>query len=164
MSETIRFPSDEFPAWPAITLSLLADWSGAQVPSTLMAARRVVDEGQFMSNVIVRAQRVGHDVDLAAAAKVVDDGVAQLDQVQDIGRWLVETDGRQTYSREFAFLHPQVGTVGQAWRIFVVKHDGVTDLIELVGTVAAARTADLAEVRTIMDSVEIRDAVPVGRI
>jgi hypothetical protein len=164
MSESIRFPSEEFPSWPAIALALPEHWSGVQVASTLMAARRAVPEGQFMSNVIVRAQRVGGDVDLEAAAKVVDDGVAQLEEVEHIGRWLIETDGRQAYAREFAYRNPQVGTVGQAWRIFVVEHDGVVDLVELVGTVSAARTGDLAEVRAIMDSVEIRDAVPAGRI
>lgn len=164
MSQSISYPSDEFPGWPAITVELPSLWSGTHVASTLMAARRVVDDGQFMSNVIVRAQRVGRDVDLAAAAKVVDDGVVQLEEVQDIGRSFIETAGRQAYSREFAYRHPQVGTVGQAWRIFVVEHDGVTDLVELVGTVSAARTADLAEVRAIMDSVRIRDAVPAGQV
>ncbi len=159
-NETIRFPSEIFPALPGVSLTLPEYWSGTVVPATLMAAHRQVDEGQFISNVIVRTQRLGAAVDLAGAARIVDDGIAELAEVEDISRTVLESDGRPVYCREFAFRHPQLGTLAQAWRVIAVAHDGILDLFELVGTIAPARMADLGEIRQLMDSVEIRDAVP----
>ncbi len=158
-NETIRFPSESFPALPGISLTLPDLWSGTLVPATLLAAHRQVDEGQFISNVIVRTQRVAQSVDLAAAATIVDNGIAELAEVEDISRTVLETGGRQVYCREFAFRHPQLGTLAQAWRVIAVAHEGVTDLFELVGTIAPPRMVDLAEVRRLMDSVEISDVV-----
>jgi hypothetical protein len=162
-NSTIRFPSEDFPALPTVSLALPAEWSGVVVPATVLAAHRNVDAGQFVSNIIVRTQRMENTVDLKAAAGIVDAGVASLAEVQDIGRWLIETAGRPCYAREFAYRHPEAGTLAQSWRIFVVEHDGVTDLVELVGTVAPARTVDLAEIRSIMDTAEIGDLLPAGR-
>ena len=163
MTDRISFPSAQFPALPAISLELPAKWSGVVVPATLLAARREVDAGEFRSNVIVRSQRVDADGDLKSAAKVVDDGIAELAEVEDIGRAVVQTDGRQTYAREFAYRHPVGGTLAQSWRVLLVAHEGVTDIIELIGTVSAQRPRDLAEIRTILDSAVISDSVPVGQ-
>ncbi|SDP02178.1 hypothetical protein SAMN04515671_2697 [Nakamurella panacisegetis] len=162
-NSTIRFPSEDFPALPAVSLVLPEEWSGVVVPATVLAAHRRVDEGQFVSNVIVRTQRVENTVDLQTAAAIVDEGVASLADVQDIGRAIIETAGRNGYAREFAFRHAEAGTLAQSWRIFVVEHDGVTDLVELVGTVSPARTLDLAEIRSIMDTALIGDRQPAVR-
>ena len=159
-NETIRFPSASFPALPDVSLSLPDLWSGTLVPATILAAHRQVDDGQFISNVIVRTQRLAATVDLESAAKIVDDGIAELAEVENISRTMLETDGRPVYCREFAFRHPQLGALAQAWRVIAVPHDGVMDLVELVGTFAPPRMADLIEIRQLMDSVEIRAAVP----
>jgi hypothetical protein len=163
MTETIKFPSDSFPGVPAVSLTLPDKWSGAVVPATVLAAVREVEAGQFVSNVIVRTQRVGSADDLGVAAAVVDAGIAELAEVEDISRTTLETDGRQVYCREFAYRHPQAGTLAQAWRVLAVRHDGVTDVFELVGTISPQRMGDLTEIRQLMDSAEISDAVPAGQ-
>src|ERR1700709_889981 len=128
MTETIKFPSENYPGIPAVSLTLPENWSGAPVAAHAPPPVRSVDEGQFVSTAIVRTQRVVSADDLAIAAAVVDAGIAELDEVEDISRTTLETDGRQVYCREFAYRHPQAGTLAQAWRVLAVQHDGVTDI------------------------------------
>lgn len=155
-SDVIQFPSNEFPAIPSISLALPMNWSGVQVPATLLAAQKKVDEGEFASNVIVRSQRVASAVDLPDAARIVDEGIAGLQDVQEIGRWLVKSAQVEGYATEFAFRDDQAGTLAQAWRVFVVKQGEIADIVEVVGSVSPARKEDFMELRKIMDSIEIR--------
>ena len=154
-SDVLRFPSDEFPTLPSISLALPINWSGAQVSGTLLAAHKNVDEGEFASNVIVRSQRVGSEVDLPAAARIVDEGISGLQDVQEIGKWLVKSGRLEGYATEFAFRDEQAGTLAQSWRVFVVAQGRVADLVEVVGSVSPARKDDFMDLRKILDSIEI---------
>lgn len=160
MTERIGFPSARYPGAPEVSLSLPASWEGAFTAGTLLSARRITGPGEFIANVAVRWQRVGAELDLPHAAKLVDAGVEDLADVQDIGRWLVTSGELRGYAREFSFRDPQAGVVAQAWRVFVVGRGEVADLVEVVGTVGVAQTEVFAQVRQILDSVSITAGGP----
>ena len=162
--ETIKYPSAMFPGPSRITLQLPEGWQGVAVPSTLIAAERTVPPGEFISNVIVRSQRVGPGVTLRRAAEIADEGIDGLTDVEDIGRWLVKSDSLEGYAREFAYRDATAGTLAQAWRVFVVNYQTVTDLIEVVGSVVPSRSDDFSEVRAILDSVQIEVDVALSEV
>jgi hypothetical protein len=163
MSDRIEFPSVRYPAVPAVSLALPPTWEGAHTPGTLLSARRVTPPGEFIANVVVRWQRVEAELDLPQAAKLVDDGVAGLTEVEDIGRWLVTSGELRGYAREFSFRDAAAGVLAQAWRVFRIPQGEVADLFEVVGTVGAGQTEEFLQVRTILDSVQIAAGAPVER-
>ena len=50
---TLAFPSDEFPAQPAVTLHIPQDWKPVHAPGAVVAARSASDDGRFVPNVVV---------------------------------------------------------------------------------------------------------------
>ena len=155
MAERIGFPSTRYPGPPAVSLELSPSWEGGITADTLLSARRVAGPGEFIANVTVRWQRVGAELGLPQAAKLVDAGVEGLTEVQDIGRWMVTSGDLRGYAREFSFRDPRAGVLAQAWRVFVLERGEVADLVEVVGTVGAGQTDEFVQVREILDSVRI---------
>lgn len=155
MSHRISFPSERFPAVPSVSVALPQYWECTSVPGSLLSARRMADGEGFIPNVAVRWQRAVAQVDLQGVAKLIDGGIADLSELEDVGRWLVTSGDLRGYAREFSFRDSQAGVLAQAWRVFVIDQEEIADIIEVVGTVGTAQVDEFLEVRSILDSVDI---------
>jgi hypothetical protein len=50
---TLKYPSEQFPGPPSVTVEIPDGWSPVRVPGTLLAARRNDTGGRFAPNVVV---------------------------------------------------------------------------------------------------------------
>lgn len=155
MSTVLCFPSAEFPAPPDLSVTLPADWRGERVPESTLAAVRDVVPGEFVSNVIVRSYRVRDDFTIDNAAQSVNAALDSLPDVTEIGRESIKRADRSGYRREVSYRDPVAGTLIQAVLVYAVHRETVADVVEVVGTVGAARPQDLPEVRDIQASLTI---------
>jgi hypothetical protein len=132
------FPSDAFPAFPAVTLDAPDGWEPRPFAGTVLAL--VDDRGPeaFSPNVVVGVTRTaaGHTLDEAAAA--VEEYVAQLPEVAPVDSARVELGDRMWAVSEFAYATAAVGTVVQVVAVTVVDHGPVADVVRVTGTATPA--------------------------
>ncbi len=132
------FPSDAFPAFPAVTLDAPDGWEPRAFAGTVLAL--IDDRGPeaFSPNVVVGLTRAeaGHTLDAAAAA--VEEYVAQLPDVAPVDSARVEFSGRTWAVSEFAYATAAVGTVVQVVAVTVIDHGPVTDVVRVTGTATPA--------------------------
>lgn len=132
------FPSDDFPAFPAVTLDAPDGWEPRAFAGTVLAL--IDDRGPdaFSPNVVVGVTRTaaGHTLDEAAAA--VEEYVSRLPEVAPVDSARVEFGGRTWAVSEFAYTTAAVGTVVQVVAVTVVDHGPVTDVVRVTGTATPA--------------------------
>ena len=132
------FPSDDFPAFPAVTLDAPDGWEPRAFAGTVLAL--IDDRGPdaFSPNVVVGVTRTaaGHTLDEAAAA--VEEYVSRLSEVAPVDSARVEFGGRTWAVSEFAYTTAAVGTVVQVVAVTVVDHGPVTDVVRVTGTATPA--------------------------
>jgi hypothetical protein len=128
------FPSDDFPAFPAVTLDAPDGWEPRAFAGTVLAL--IDDRGAeaFSPNVVVGLTRTaaGHTLDEASAA--VEEYVSRLPEVAPVDSARVELGGRTWAVSEFAYTTAAVGTVVQVVAVTVVDHGPVTDVVRVTGT------------------------------
>ena len=132
------FPSDEFPAFPAVTLEAPDGWQPRAVAGTVLAV--IDDRGPdaFSPNVVVSITRTaaGHTLDQAAAA--VEESVSRLPEVAPVDAARVEFGDRPWAVSEFAYATSAVGTVVQVVAVTVVDNGPVSDVVRVTGTATPA--------------------------
>ncbi len=150
MSGTVRFPSEAFPAFPAIELDHPRGWSPTAGVGVVLAVAKRVPPRTFQPLVTVSVARFAPGYSLADAVASVVATVAPLAQYQELGRADLEVLGRPGFRIEGAFVHPQVGGLVQAARITVIDHGSAVDLVQLTGTCTAVQAkGTLDEIRAI---------------
>lgn len=150
------FPSDAFPALPAVTIDLPDNWSPRTVPGTFLAA--IDDRGSaFSPNVVLGITRVGAGHTLDAAAAAVAQHVETLPELAPIDTARVDFGGAQWWVTEFAYATEAAGTVAQVVAVTVVDHGEVVDVLRLTGTATPADyETSLPQIRSIVSSARIR--------
>ena len=156
MTGTVRFPSDAFPAFPAVELDHPQGWAPiAGVGVVLSVAKRVAPR-TFQPLVGVSVARFGPGYTLQHAIESVLASVAPLAQYHELGRAELDVLGLPGFRIEGAFVHPQVGGLVQAARITVVDHGPAVDLVQLTGTCTAVQAkGTLEEIRSIQASARL---------
>lgn len=151
---TVSFPSDAFPAFPAVTLTAVDGWQPLQAPQALLALGKVpTPEGEFQVNVALTNQRsVGTTLEHAAQATI--DALSASPEWEEAGQEFRDGfGGRPSFRIEGAFSHPQAGTVYQAALITVVENGPFVDMVQLVGTCTASQAAEcVPQIRQILQS------------
>lgn len=132
------FPSDAFPAFPAVTLDAPDGWEPRAFAGTVLAL--IDDRGPdaFSPNVVVGVTRTiaGHTLDEASAA--VEEYVSRLPEVAPVDSARVDFGDRAWAVSEFAYTTDSVGTVVQVVAVTVVDHGPVTDVVRVTGTATPA--------------------------
>ena len=156
MTGTVRFPSEAFPAFPAIELDHPRGWSPTAGVGVVLAVAKRVPPRTFQPLVTVSVARFAPGYSLADAVASVVATVAPLTQYQELGRADLEVLGRPGFRIEGAFVHPQVGGLVQAARITVVDHGAAVDLVQLTGTCTAVQAkGTLEEIRAIQSGARL---------
>lgn len=150
MTGTVRFPSEAFPAFPAIELDHPRGWAPTAGVGVVLAVAKRVMPRTFQPLVGVSVARFGPGYSLADAVATVLASVAPLAQYSELCRAELEVLGRPGFRIEGAFVHPQVGGLVQAARITVVDHGSAVDVVQLTGTCTAVQAkGTLEEIRDI---------------
>ncbi len=150
MTGTVRFPSDAFPAFPAIELDHPKGWAPSAGVGVVLAVTKRVAPRTFQPLVGVSVARFGPGYTLQQAIDTVLASVAPLAQYNELGRAELEVLGLPGFRIEGAFAHPQVGGLVQAARITVVDHGSAVDFVQITGTCTAVQAkGTLEEIRTI---------------
>jgi hypothetical protein len=156
MSGTVRFPSDAFPAFPAIELDHPRGWAPTAGVGVVLAVAKRVPPRSFQPLVGVSVARFGPGYTLDDAVRTVLASVAPLAQYNELGRAELEVLGRPGFRIEGAFVHPQVGGLVQAARITVIDHGSAVDFVQLTGTCTAVQAkGTLEEIRAIQGSARL---------
>ena len=156
MSGTVRFPSDAFPAFPAIELDHPRGWAPTAGVGVVLAVAKRVPPRTFQPLVGVSVARFAPGYSLQDAVATVLASVAPLAQYSELGRAEVDVLGRPGFRIEGAFVHPQVGGLVQAARITVVDHGSAVDFVQLTGTCTAVQAkGTLEEIRSIQESARL---------
>lgn len=154
---TLSFPSDEFPAYPALSIELADGWSALTGLGVPLAAA-VTDPGDgFRHNLVVSVTRHGAGVTVEAAAARFITALESAPDYAEFGRAPIEVGGFPGLRIEGAFRAPDAGTVAQLIRVVVVDRGVVTDVVECTATIGGAKTEELIEsVRAMQDTLLVR--------
>ena len=135
----LAFPSDEFPAQPAVTLRIPQDWEPVHAPGAVMAARSASDDGAFVPNVVVRIERRPVGFEVADALAELTQLVAERHQGTISASSKVELDGRPFVGCDLSWVDDRVGTVLQTHLFGVVASDPYLQLVQVTGSVGGAQ-------------------------
>jgi hypothetical protein len=152
----VRFPSDAFPAFPAIELDHPKGWAPSAGVGVVLAVTKRVAPRTFQPLVGVSVARFAPGYSLQDAIGTVLASVAPLAQYSELGRAELEVLGLPGFRIEGAFVHPQVGGLVQAARITVVDHGPAVDFVQITGTCTAVQAkGTLEEIRSIQASARL---------
>src|SRR6185295_11573766 len=105
----LAFPSEEFPAQPAITLQIPDDWLPEHSPGSVMAARRGTQEGTFVPNVVVRVERRPADFEVVGALAELRHFAASRPQGTISEPFKAVIDGRLFVGCDLSWVDDRVG-------------------------------------------------------
>ena len=152
----LAFPSEEFPAQPAITLQIPDDWLPVHSPGAVLAARCGAEQGAFVPNVVVRIER-------RPAGFEVADALAELRQLAAARRegtisepFKAELDGRLFVGCDLSWVDDQAGTVLQAHLFGGVPSGPFVQLVQVTGSVGGAQAReDYPTIKAVMKSLTV---------
>lgn len=135
MAETIAFPSELFPAYPALTLELPEGWAPIAVPQTVLAAGAPVEPDAFRANVCVSVQRTPGARTLEEAIAAVVGPLSQAPGYVEHARRNEPVLDLPGFALEAVFDSAEAGRLVQVLRIAVVPHAYFADTVIAVGSV-----------------------------
>jgi hypothetical protein len=154
----LAFPSEEFPAQPAITLRIPDGWEPVHAPGAVMAARRAAEEGTFAPNVVVRVDRRPVDFEIADALTELKHFAAGRPQGTTSEPFKAELDGQLFVGCDLSWVDDLVGTVLQAHLFGGVPSGPLLQLVQVTGSVGGAKAReDYPTIKTIMKSLTVAE-------
>jgi hypothetical protein len=152
----LAFPSEYFPAQPAITLQIPEDWEPVHATDAVMAARRAADDGTFIPNVVVRVERRPAGFATSDALAELKAFVAERPHGTTSEPFTTELDGQPFLGCDLSWVDDQVGTVLQAHLFGGVPSGPFFQLVQVTGSVGGAGTQeDYPAVKAIMNSLTV---------
>ena len=153
---TLAFPSEEFPAQPAVTLHIPQDWKPVHAPGAVMAARSASEDGAFVPNVVVRIERRPVGFEVADALAELRQLAAERPQGTISAPTEVNLDGRLFAGCDLSWVDDRVGTVLQTHLFGVVPSGPFLQLVQVTGSVGGAQARrDHPTVTAIMRSLTV---------
>ncbi len=151
----LEFPSDVFPAFPALAITAPDGWSPVNATDTVMAvALDDVQAGVFRPNVVVAVTRfaAGYVIDTA-----IDAVVAKFTSLQDyaeLQRSPFQVLGSPGFVIEGSFVDPRAGTLFQGVMVAAIDRGPCVDLVQVTGTASAEQAREMwPVVRDIINSI-----------
>lgn len=153
MTNTVAFPSDRFPAFPAVAVDAPDDWVPINALGSVLAVGQPPSAGNFRSNVVIAMSRFDAGYQLQTAIDAVVKKFTELPDFVEIGREERTVLGVPGFRMEVTFSDPRVGTLAQAIHLAVIEAGPVADLVQVTGTAAGEQGRDSwPTVRSVLDS------------
>lgn len=157
MADIIAFPSELFPAYPALAIELPEGWSPIAVPETVLAGGAPVEADAFRANVCVSVQRTPGARTLEEAVAAVLgrlDGAPGYAELARRNEPVLDLPG---FALEASFDSAEAGALVQSLRIAVVPHAYFSDTVVAVATVdGASAEALLPQLRAALGSLALQ--------
>lgn len=156
--KNLAFPSEEFPAQPAITMQIPDGWEPVHAPGAVMAARRAGEEGTFAPNVVVRMERRPSDFEVADALTELKKLAAGRPAGTTSAPFKAELDGQLFVGCDLSWVDDVAGTVLQAHLFGGVPSGPFLQLVQVTGSVGGAQAReDYPTMKTIMKSLTVAE-------
>ncbi|GAA1411921.1 LpqN/LpqT family lipoprotein [Oerskovia paurometabola] len=156
MPSTLQFPSEQFPAYPGVSLDQPDGWQPLPEVGLPLALAKDAAGGEFRANVITVLNRVRAEHTLDQAIGEVVARLTALPQYKELGRSEIDVQGHAGFRIEGIFAEPTLGALVQAVRIVLVDRGPVKDLVQVTGSCTGAQMpSTLPEIRAIQDSLSI---------
>ena len=152
----LGFPSEDFPAAPAMTLQIPDDWVPVHAPFTAMAARLGTEEGTFVPNVVVRVERRLAGFEAVSALAELGKSVASRPQGTISEPFQATLDGRLFVGCDLSWVDDKAGTVLQAHLFGTVPAGPFVHLVQITGSVGGAQAQrDYPTIKAVMKSLTV---------
>jgi hypothetical protein len=153
---SLTFPSEDFPAQPAITLQIPDDWQPVPLLGAVMAARRTGEQSGFVPNIVVRTERRAADFELTEALVELKAYAGEHQQGVTSEPFKVELDGRLFIGCDLSWVDEQAGTVLQAHLFGGVASGPFFQLVQVTGSVGGAQgQVEYPTIKAIMKSLKV---------
>lgn len=153
---TVRYPSEQFPAQPTLSLDLPAKWTPLEGAGIPLAATREVKAGEFRPNVVVLITRFAAQYTLTAAIAEVTAKLEASPGYEELGRADMDVSGYPGFRVEGAFSDARVGSLMQGVRIAWIDRGPVVDLVQITVSATGSQAEEIwGELRQIQDSLRI---------
>ncbi|MDR1078785.1 MAG: hypothetical protein LBL55_09040 [Propionibacteriaceae bacterium] len=154
---TLTFPSEQFPAVPAVSFELPTGWTGQVVDGALLAGLHDHGPDSFAANLIVGFTRHRPGLTHEQAEQSLLSYAQSLPEVEMTEMQRPTIGGRLWSVLPFAYVHPQIGTIVQVVATTVVERGPVVDSMRVTGTALPDQTDDLQAIRAAIDSLVVAD-------
>ena len=153
----LAFPSEEFPARPAVTLAVPDDWEPVYSPATVLAARLyAADQGTFLPNVVVRIERRSADFDVPDAISEIREFIGERPQGTMAEPFKVDLNGLKFIGCDLSWVDDKFGTVLQLHLFHGVRSGPFVQVVQITGSVAGAQAhEDYPSLRAIMETLTV---------
>lgn len=154
---TVSYPSERFPAPPALSLDLPDGWEPTQTPGALLAARKPATG--FVSNVVVRVEHREDGFDVSRAIREIEDSASARPQGVTSPPFRSEIGGLTFVGLDLSWVDAQMGTILQVHLFHALKPlgtDGAVQMILLIGSCGGSEVATEYDVlQTILRSATV---------
>lgn len=158
MTETVKFPSTDFPGYLGLSLESPDGWESLPAVGLPLAVAKGVPDGEFRPNVIAVLSRFGAGHTMEQAIEEVVRRLSGLPEYAEIARETSDHLGHPGFRIEGAFSDSGLGSLVQAVRLVLVDRGPVRDLVQVTGSCSGAQIeSTLGEIREIQDSLRVHD-------
>jgi len=152
----LRFPSDQFPRYPELSLAQPEGWLPLPDVGLPLALIKDVPPGEFRANVIAVISRFGAGYRIEQAISEVVTRLEPMPEYSEVDRDSGDILGYPGFRIEGAYRDERAGTLVQAVRLVLVDRGPVRDLVQLTGSCAGCQVEHvLSSIREIQDSLTI---------
>lgn len=139
---TVTYPSERFPAPPALSLDLPDGWEPTQAPGTVLAARK--PGGSFMTNVVVRVEHREEGFEVSRAVEEIQATAPSRPQGVASPPFWGEIGGLTFVGLDLSWVDDQVGPILQVHLFHALEPlvpDGAVQMIQLIGSCGGSSAA-----------------------
>ncbi len=132
---TVTYPSERFPAPPALSLDLPEGWEATHARGTLLAARR--SGAGFRTNVVVRVEHRDDGFEVSRAVEEIEASAPARPQGVASPRFKGEIGGLTFVGLDLSWVDDQMGTILQVHLFHALEPPvpgGTVQMIQLIGS------------------------------
>ena len=154
---TLSFPSDRFPAPPAVSIDVPDTWEPVSAPAVALAAKQAEVNADFTPNVIVRLGTRPENDQPADALMELRGSVDARPQAEVGEVRTVQINDQEFHRVDVSWVDPQFGTIRQIPAFASLpREDSLQDFVHVTGSAGGAGVdADVPVVEQVIASTRI---------
>ncbi|PPF43890.1 hypothetical protein C5B85_12135 [Pseudoclavibacter sp. AY1F1] len=143
----LSMPSEDFPAFPRVSIDVPAGWEPLQWAGSVLGARHLVATNGFNPNVLVTIERWPGTISHDDALTVLRQRITQGGGKERLAETETETEaeGQPSHYVESTQRDPRLGGLEVRSKMIVLHRGPVTEIVTAVGTSTAAQSAHIGK-------------------
>ena len=154
---TLSFPSERFPAPPAVSIDVPDSWEPVSAPAVALAAKQTEVNADFTPNVIIRLGTRPENDQPADALMELRGSLDQRPQAEVGELRAVQINDQEFHRVDVSWVDPQFGTIRQIHAFArLPRQDALQDFVHVTGSAGGAGVdADVSVVEQVIASTRI---------